>query len=124
MNFLTPTDKKKSESDILLDAVMDIRAGITGSVQYEEILKVVSERYGVDWMCRTSIRKRFGLARKQRICMYLLHELSGLGYDEIAEVMEQKGSIYVVRNIERIIADMRNDEKLRNEVLEIVEELK
>lgn len=124
MKCLIPIDGKKSEADILLDAILNIRTGMKTPVQYEKILKTVSEWYGVEWMFLAGIHKKFGLTKEQRICMYLMHEISGLGYDEIAEIMGQRRSISVIHGIDRITTDMRKCEKLRNEVLGIVQKLK
>lgn len=56
--------------------------------------------------------------------MYLMYELSGLGYDEIAAVMGQENYATVVRNIDRIARDVKKNERLRNEILNIAENLK
>ena len=106
MKCLTPTDKKKTESDILLEAGINIRAGITEYIQREKILKTVAEWYGVDCICHVGIYKKQGLGKQRRICMYLLHEPGDLGYDEITEIMGQKSSINVMRKIEKVIVDM------------------
>ncbi len=124
MKSLKPTDKKKSKLDILVDAEMNIRARMTEPVKYEKILKAVSEWYEVDWMSWTNDCKKNVLTKEQRVCIYLMYELSNLESDEIAKVMGQKDSINVIRSTERTIADMRRDEKLRKEVLEIVEKMK
>lgn len=124
MKCLIPTDEKKSEEDILLDAVMNVQAGITKPVQYVRILKAVSEQYGVDWIGLSGNRKKIGFTKEKSICMYLLHEIGSLGYDEIAEIMGQRRSISVIHGIDRITTDMRKCEKLRNEVLGIVQKLK
>lgn len=124
MKYLIPTDKKKTESEILLEARMNIQTGIMESVQYEKIMKVVSEYYGVDGLCRSGVCPPKGLAKEQRVCMYLLHEFGGLGYDEIAEIMRQKERVSVVRKIDKVIAELRKDEELQNEILGIVDKLK
>ena len=124
MKYLIPTDKKKTESEILLEARMNIRTGIMESVQYEKIMKAVSECYGVDGLRLSCVCPQKGLAKEQRVCMYLLRELGGLGYDEIAEIMRQKESVSVVRKIDKVIADLQRDEELQNEIFGIVDKLK
>ena len=75
-------------------------------------------------MCLVGVCKKSKLAKAQRICMFLLHEFGGLGYEEIAEIMRQKESINVVRKIDKVITEIQRDEELQNEVLGIVYRLK
>ena len=124
MKCLTPTDKKKTEIKILLDAVLNIRLGVTEPVPYERVLRNVAKWYGVDRLCLIGIRRTFGLVKERRICMYLMHQLSNLEYEEIAAIMGKKNSISVVHGINKIVAAMKKEEKLRNEVLGIVEKIK
>lgn len=123
MKCLIPADKKKSAEDVLLDAVLNIRARIPEPVPCERILKVVLERYGVDWACLAS-RRKYGLSKEQRVYMYLLHEIGRLEYDQIAKIMGRKDYISVVYGIDRITRGMKKNEKLRIEILEIAEKLK
>lgn len=127
MNFakwIEPMDKKKTPEEILLNAVLDVGAGFEEAVPCEKIWKVVSERYGVDWMYLTGIYKKAGLKKERRICMYLMHQCSALSFDEIAEEMGMKNGVKVLHEIHELDTSMRKNEKLRNEVLEIAEELK
>lgn len=124
MKCLIPTDKKKSAEDILLEAVLNIRAGIPEPVAYEKIINVVLEWYGVDLTYFSSNRRKLGLSKEQRVCMYLLHEIGRLEYDQIAKIMERKDSVSVVYDIDRITRGMKKNEKLRIEILEIAEKLK
>lgn len=119
LKYLIPTDRRKNAADILLDAILNIRAGMTEPIPYRKVLKVVHEWYGGDWSCRKS-----GLEKEQRVAMYLMYELSGLEYDEIAVVMGQKNHAIVIRSVDRVAREAKNDEKLRGEILDIVEKLK
>lgn len=124
LKYLVPVDKKKTESEILLEAQINMGVEMVGLVQYERILKTVSEWYAIDWMNLFGICKKSELAKAQRICMFLLHKFGGLGYEEIAEIMRQKESINVVRKIDKVITELQRDEELRNEVFGIVNRLK
>lgn len=124
VKWLEPTDKKKTPEEILLDAVLDVGTGFEEPVPCEKIWKVVSNWYGIDWMELTGIYKKAGLKKERRICMYLMNQCSKLGFDEIAEEMEVKNGEKVFREIHELDIGIRKNEKLRVEVLEIVEELK
>jgi len=121
---LIPTDKKKSAEDIVLEAVLNIRAGIPEPVAYEKIINVVIEWYDVDWTCLSSNRKKFGLSKVQSVCMYLLHEIGRLEYDQIAKIMGRKDYISVVYGIDIITRGVKKNEKLRIEIWEIAKKLK
>lgn len=122
--WIRPTDQKKDPEEILLDAVLDIGAGFEKAVPCEKVWKVVSEWYGIDWMHLTGIYKKTGLKKERRICMYLMHYCSKLDCEKIAEEMGVKNGMKVFYEINELDTAMRKDTKLRNEVLEILEELR
>lgn len=124
MKCLIPTDKKKSAEDVLMDAVLNIRAGIPEPVAYEKIINVVLEWYDVEWTCLSSNRKKLGLRKEQCVCMYLLYEIGRIEYNQIAKIMGRKDSVSIIYDIDRITRSMKKNEKLRIEILEIAEKLK
>jgi len=119
MKSIIATDKKRSAEDILLDAVLNFKAGVTEPIPYEKLLEVVSDWYAVDLSCR-----KFGQEKEQKVAMYLMHEFCNFGYDEIAVIMEKKNHMTVIHSIDSIERDIRKNKKLRNEILEIAEKLK
>lgn len=122
--WIEPMDKKKTPEEILLNAVLDVGVGLEEPVPCEKIWKVVSEWYGVDWMYLTGIYKKVGLKKERRICMYLMYQCSNLSFDEIAKEMGIQNGVKVFREINELDSAMRKNEKLKNEVLEIIEVLR
>lgn len=122
--WIEPTDKKKTPEEILLDTVLDVETEFEEPVPCEKIWKAVSEKYGVDWMYLTGIYKKSGLKKERRICMYLMKKCGKFNYDEIAEEMSMKNGEIVFREIHALYTVMKKNEKLREEVLDIVEVLK
>lgn len=43
LKYLIPTDRRKNAADILLDAILNIRAGMAEPIPYRKVLKVVYE---------------------------------------------------------------------------------
>lgn len=124
IQWIRPTDQKKDPEEILLDAVLDVGAGFEKTVPCEKVWKVVSEWYGIDWMYLTGIYKKPGLKKERRICMYFMYHCSKLSIDQIAEEMSVKNGMKVFYEINELDTAMRKNAKLRNEVLEILEELR
>lgn len=124
VKWIEPMDKKKTPEEILLNAVLDVEAGFEEAVPCEKIWKVVSEWYEIDWTYLTGIYKKARLKKERRICMYLMHRCSNLSFDEIAEEMGVKNGARIIHEIDALDTVIRKNEKLRSEVLEIVEKLK
>lgn len=122
MKKLQPIDQKKSEMEILIDAETKAVNAVDNRTPYLKIVNIVSEHYGIDWMYLVGMKKNVICSfRKERaICMYLIHELSGLEYEEIAEIMGKDDCKQVVKEIYQIEEEIKKNLKIRQECSDIM----
>lgn len=120
MKCLEPTDKVKTNYDILIDAQMELRGYIQKPIKSVEVLHEVLQWYHITEEQLLLYRNN----QIKRVCMFLLHEVSFLNYEEIVKIIQCKNESEVIQGIEKIKEKMRRDRYLLYEIAGIVERLK
>jgi chromosomal replication initiator protein len=100
-------------------AIEQRRKSITG----DQIIDAVIEFYGISRPEITGKGRRKDLVRPRQIAMYLIREEAGASLVEIGNSLGGRDHSTVVHGIEKIEGALHNDQRLRNELMDIRERL-
>ncbi|NJK80618.1 MAG: chromosomal replication initiator protein DnaA [Chloroflexaceae bacterium] len=89
----------------------------------DEILKVVSEYYGIDTRVIQGRGRSRNVVVPRQVVMHLLREETGISLVEIGNFLGGRDHTTVIHGCEKITEEIKTDTRLRNEIMAIREKL-
>lgn len=104
----------------LTDQAMELRRK---SITSDQIIDAVVEFYGISRAEIVGKGRRKDLVRPRQIAMYLIREEAGASLVEIGNALGKRDHSTVVHGIEKIETALHNDQRMRDELIDIRERL-